>query len=266
MSNDLNGIFIPSIFTHDSSYSTLRQTLGLQSPNYQGVYEPGSSLIILNKVKDGQVSKKQQEIVLRHEIYHSQQLISTTAGLINLVLISARNNVFRNYIYHLNKTFNSGLWVPIKGWLDDLATHNPDDWYDPKKEYYYVSSLKRYIGEIDSLLLSIGTFESKSIDDCFYWMERFPWSELYKDENWQFCFQRSLGDQGFWPYGFTSLLEATALYTDLLYKYGDFFEVNKYIAQEIRSIRLHMGNETLRNTPLLTYFGPFFFIRRVFPQ
>lgn len=114
--NDLNGIFTPSIFNHDSSYSTLRQKLGLQSPNYQGVYEPSSSLIILNKVKNGRVPKEQQEDVLRHEIYHSQQLISTTAGLIDLVLISARNNVFRNYIYHLNKTFDAGLWVP-DGWM-----------------------------------------------------------------------------------------------------------------------------------------------------
>lgn len=95
-------------------------------------------------------------------------------------------------------------------------------------------------------------------------MQRFPWSELYRDESWQFNFLRSVNGQGFWPYGFTSLLEATALYRDLLYKYGDFFEVNKYITQQIRSIRLNIGNETLKNTPLLTYFGPFFLLEEYF--
>jgi hypothetical protein len=236
-------------FIHDSEYTTLRKSLSLENYDEGAFFEPSSSIIFVNDE-----SKK----TLNHELIHVNQLSSTTAGIVMTTFMALRAATVENYIRNLNSDFNSGLWVPIKGWLADIYT-DQNDFYDDTKPYYFVSSMKRLIGQIDSSLYSIGAFESIKEEDIVYWMDRFAWKSLY-DNSWKSAFNRSPWRGGFWPFGITSLFEACAVYIELLNETGSIAITNEVLHEKIQHAKLIHKNNLRLNQGFMGYFGPFLII------
>lgn len=250
---------LKSMFDHHSSYSTLRQSLGLQSLDCRGLYEPSSGLIVIHDENslNNDNNKSDHSAVLYHELHHSQQVVSTTAGIVLMALHSLRSTIFENFVKTLNVKFQSGLWVPILGWLGDVETGSPMCWHDPEEPYYYISYMKKNIGNVDSALFSLGAFESNNLKDCVYWAQRFPWAHLFKDKSWEWCFSRSLSGKGWWPFGLTPLLEASTLYLELLKRYDNFYEVNDEIKNRLQILQKDIGGKFFRESSYMTYYGPF---------
>jgi hypothetical protein len=188
-----------------------------------GFYDPSSAVIIVGQSHREDFGRK----LLNHEIYHLNQLSCTTAGLACVSALAYRNMWIELRLATLNEKFDSGLWSPVAGWLDDVYGGSADEFYDSDYPYSYISAMKRWIGCADSVLFGLGYFDTENNDDRDYWFDRFPWKDKFPDCG--YSFYRYFVPGPWMTSGVRSLFESTTLYLELLDKYGDYESVNEHI-------------------------------------